>query len=256
MYLFGRIVLVRRVMAHLGRRRERRFAASGSVFDRRLVRTVVDRLRDDGVDASLRLPPLVVEEIASLARRVAAPLPYPGSGAPVEAAIDALGTDPTFVDIAGSYLGRPPRYAGSRVWWLDESSEAVPASSGTRFHYDLYDYGAVAFLCYLTDVDASGGPHLCVRQSHRLRRWSDQLRPTRQRSDEDVLASYGHERIVTVTGPAGTVIAEDPFCFHRAGSAKHCRRLSVQFLYTARDFPTLSFQRLTASAAPRLPDRG
>ena len=244
MYALARIVVIRRLSHRLGRCRSADVGAP-TVFEPLAASRVVERLRDDGIDATLRLPASITERLATAAARVAMPVAHSGAEMPGDPEIDAMGSDATLLEIAGGYLGRPPEYAGCRVWWLDEKSAAEPLSSGTRYHYDLYDYAAVAFLVFLTDVVDEGGSHCCVRGSHRRRGWRDQVRPTRHRSEAEVIATYGAHRIATVMGPAGTVIAEDPFCFHRARPPKGGRRLTLQFLYTARDFPVPSFRRMT-----------
>jgi hypothetical protein len=145
------------------------------------------------------------------------------------------------LNLAALYLGCSPIYQGSRFWWTRPGEIADPTETGSRFHYDLYDYRAVVFLFYLTDVDQHTGPHVCVRGSHRLRSWSEQIHPRRHRSDDEIIRSYGAARIVTICGPAGMVIAEDPFCFHKVMLPIKGERLAAQLLYTGSDFPVPSF---------------
>jgi hypothetical protein len=254
-YALARIVVIRRLSRRRGRRRSTEIEAP-TVFEPFSAPPVVERLRDDGIDATLRLPASITERLAAAAARIAMPVAHPCAEGPGDPEIDAMASDATLLEIAAGYLGRSPEYTGCRVWWLDEKSVVEPLSSGTRYHYDLYDYAAVAFLVFLTDVVDEAGSHCCVRGSQRRRPWRDQIRPTRHRSEAEVIAAYGAHRIVTVTGPAGTVIAEDPFCFHRARPPKGGRRLALQFLYTARDFPVPSFRRITTVAGgPRAPGR-
>ncbi len=258
MYVFGRVVVIRRLSRWLGRRRHFVVTGASSMFEHVSIGGVVERLREDGVDATMRLPASITDRLVAAASRVAMSRPYQDAESAADSEIDAFGADAALLEIAGRYLGHRPGYAGCRVWWLDAAGAAEPLSSGTRFHYDLYDYAAVAFLCFLTDVVGDAGSHCCVRGSHRRRHWRDQIRPTRHRSGAEVVAAYGADRIVTIRGPAGTVIAEDPFCFHRALPPKsRGRRLAVQFLYTARDFPAPSFRRLTTVVGePPAPDTG
>jgi hypothetical protein len=243
MYALARIVLVRRIVRRIEGGVSPPVARPGeSVFDTD-VEAVAESLRIDGFDATLRLPPEAVAGLACLGDGAATGTPPSWIERPGSAAADRVAEDPALFRVAARYLGTKPTYRGSRVWWTRPDTSADPRETGARFHYDLYDYRAVLFLIYLTDVDADAAPHVCVRASHRLRGWRDQLHPRRHRSDEEIARSYGTERIVAICGPAGTVIAEDPFCFHKVKLPAARPRLAMQILYTGGDFPAPSFSR-------------
>ncbi|HKD19711.1 MAG TPA: hypothetical protein VKG23_17790 [Thermoanaerobaculia bacterium] len=234
MYALGRLVAVRR-LARFARTRRRPLLVAEPAM--------LSRLRRDGLDWSMSLPAATVGRLVERASELASSCAYPAAGNDrAVALLDEIAARSGFLAVATAYLERPARYAGSRMWWLGADSSAGALSTGAVFHYDLYDYGALVFLCYLTDVGGSGGAHVCVRSSHRRRRLKDQLRLRRHWTDGEVASRYPVERIVTVTGPAGTVIAEDPFCIHKAIAPAEGRRLAVQFLYTASDFPAPSFR--------------
>ena len=233
MYTFGRFVAVRRLCRVMRPSRGRDPESAG-------FRSLVSRLEEDGIDWSLSLPAATVSRLVELACKQAASRAYPSAQEGGHPWLDRAAAESGFAEIASAYLGTAARYAGCRMWWLDADNDDALAV-GTRFHYDLYDYGALAFLCFLTDVQPGSGAHVCVRSSHRRRSLRDQLRLRRHWPDQDVLETYGPERIVTVTGSAGTVIAEDPFCIHKALTPTIGRRLAVQFLYTASNRPAPSF---------------
>ena len=251
MYALARIVVVRRLIRRIspGRRRREKTSPNGSMFEMDAA-VVVESLERRGVDSRLRLPSVVVRELASWAAEIPA-APYAQVERPVPPSVETIAQDPTLWEVAARYIGAETIYQGSRMWWLRPVASVRPLETGTRFHYDLYDYRAVVFLCYLTDVDPESGPHICVAGSHRMRRWKDQLRLRRHRSDEDVARDYGTEPILTLCGPAGTVIAEDPFCFHRASLPIGKSRLALQLLYTGRAFPVPSFGRSVNLPAAR-----
>ena len=258
MYLLARLVGVRRVVRSLaGRRAQPLDPHRSSVFDADVAR-VADAIRRNGFDATLRLPPAIVQELAELGKGVTSSSPYSVRAPETFPTVEMIATDGKLRELAALYLGGDPVYQGSRLWWTRPDSPGDPRETGARFHYDLYDYRALIFLFYLTDVGPDAGPHVCVRASHRLRTWRDQLHPRRHRSDEDVRRGYGLDRIVTICGPAGTTIAEDPFCFHKARPPTARDRFALQILFTGGDFPAPSFRRAGVPRGgdePRSPNR-
>jgi len=250
MYALARILVVRRIGRRLARTGPRAVPEGPrSIFDTDAA-GIAEALRKDGFDARLRLPPAILPDLASLGEGMpGAPgsSPFSKTEGTGLALAETLADDLTLRRIAALYLGGVPVYRGSRVWWIGPGDCADPRETGARFHYDLYDYRALTFLFYLTDVGPETAPHVCVRASHRLRRWKDQIHPRRHRSDERVVRSYGEDSVVTILGPAGTGIAEDPFCFHKVKLPAKGRRLALQLLYTGRDVPAPAFNRVGAS---------
>lgn len=250
MYALARIVAVRRIARMLSRGDTRSAVrARHSMFDAN-VEEVTETLRLDGFDPRLRLPAQIVRDFVSFGEGIAGlPGVAPHSSAMRSslALTDEIADDTTLRKIAALYLGASPFYQGSRIWWTRPGERADPLETGARFHYDLYDYSALTFLFYLTEVGPDAAPHVCVRASHRLRKWKDQVDPVRHRSDDQIVRHYGTERIVTICGPPGTGIAEDPFCFHKVKLPARRERLALQLLYTGRDVLTLSFRRAESS---------
>ena len=247
MYTLSRIVVVRRIAGRVSRHDADPVPeVRPSMFDAD-VGGVVETLRVEGFDARLRLPANILRELASFGEGVSGSAPYSNSERPDPALVEKIAGDPLLLEVAALYLGSPPIYQGSRIWWTRPGERADPRETGARFHYDLYDYTALVFLFYLTDVGPDAGPHVCVRASHRRRKWRDQLHPRRHRSDGQIVRLYGEDRIVTICGPAGTVIAEDPFCFHKVKLPAQRERLALQLLYTGHDVPAPSFNRVTTS---------
>ncbi len=69
---------------------------------------------------------------------------------------------------------------------------------------------------------------MVARGSHKRRRLRDRLTLFIGRSTEDMVKYYGPDDVLTVTGPAGTGFAEDPFCFHRGTPPTSGDRLMMQ----------------------------
>lgn len=246
MYALARIVPVQQLAQKLARRNSYLVSAGlPSIFEAD-VGEIAAALRVDGFDARLRLPASMVRELASSTEGIVGSpgsIPYSAAERPSLTLVEKIADDPILRKLAALYLGASPIYQGSRIWWLRPGQCADPGETGARFHYDLYDYRALTLLFYLTDVGPDAAPHVSVRASHRLRRWRDQFHPRRYRSDEQIVRRYGEDRIVTICGPAGTAIAEDPFCFHKVKLPAQRERLALQLLYTGHDVPAPSFNR-------------
>lgn len=259
MYVFGRVLFVRRI-ARFGRSHRPRWASAMRTPSPAVlgadVALLSRSLRAHGFDASLRLEPAVLRDLVFRGESISDSSPFPNFERTEFGAGDRLAEDSTLRELAETYFQAIASYQGNRIWWTRPGASADPLETGARFHYDLYDYRALIFLIYLTDVDPSTAPHVCVRGSHRSRRWRDQVHPRRHRSDEEIERVYGAERIVTICGPAGTVIAEDPFCFHKVELPARRERLALQLLFTGNDFPAPSFTRSAAARAGGSPRRG
>lgn len=154
--------------------------------------------------------------------------------------IAGLAEDPVLLEVAARYLGTIPRLVGTNMWWSypEQADSATRENAAQLFHYDLDDFRFIKFFFYLTDVDATAGPHVVVRGTHRnkrVMRLRDRFK-VRRYSDEEVLAIYGIERIVPITGPAGTGFVEDTLCIHKGEAPTGRSRLVLQLQYALNDF--------------------
>jgi hypothetical protein len=166
--------------------------------------------------------------------------------------ISELAHDPKILEIASQYLGGKPLYTGSRLWWLFAKREEdkalltsemmllslkkTPREGSYFFHYDLDDYRCLKFFFYLTEVDASGGPHCCVRGSHERKKISHLFSPSRRCPDQDIEEFYGSENIKTICGEPGSGFIEDTFCFHKATIPSTKNRLVLLIQFTLNDY--------------------
>lgn len=154
--------------------------------------------------------------------------------------VEQLSRDPVLLGIAARYLRTPPTLVGVNLFWSYPAAlSAIQHSYAAQmFHYDLDDFKFIKFFFYLSDVDASAGPHIAVRASHRSKRrmgFRDLFR-VRRYSDAEVLAAYGQERVVCITGPAGTGFAEDTLCIHKGEAPTMRERLILQVQYALNDW--------------------
>jgi hypothetical protein len=166
--------------------------------------------------------------------------------------ISKLAHDPKILEIASQYLGGEPLYTGSRLWWLFAKREEdkalltsemmllslkkTPREGSYFFHYDLDDYRCLKFFFYLTKVDASGGPHCCVRGSHERKKISHLFSLSRRCPDQDIQEFYGSENIKTIYGDSGSGFIEDTFCFHKATIPSAKDRLVLLIQFTLNDY--------------------
>jgi len=155
--------------------------------------------------------------------------------------IGRLQDDPRLVDIASRYLHTQP-VASSRLWWsfpADPSRAQQLARAQGTFHYDPdVDFNALKFFFYISDVDAACGPHVCVRGSHKHKRLAHKLTMFIGQSDEAIESYYGPNNVLTIIGPRGLGIAEDPMCFHKGQPPLGKPRLMLEVSYRlAKRFP-------------------
>jgi hypothetical protein len=151
------------------------------------------------------------------------------------AAAQAVAGDPVLREIACRHLATSAQVISHRLWWSFKPARVEEAllhlASQERFHYDLNDWRSLKFFFYLTDVDPESGAHVYVRGSHRKRRFKHQLSPFVGQTTREILATYGKERLLCVSGPAGTGFAEDPFGFHMGTVTAGRPRLILEVEY-------------------------
>lgn len=244
MFVFARTMAGRRLHWLTASRDRSRAGPQPTLFDDIVRDSAVMALRSNGFCPGFQLPPRIAEDICDFAR--ATPcfgnfdrrLEFvPGEHANAEdrfgcsilsghyfertldcEALVSVQRDPLLQDVASGYLGAQARLIRTRLWWsfptrtASESDKSL--ASLDKFHFDLDDWRMLKFFFYLTPVDETSGPHVYVRGSHSRRRLKHQLTLVVGHDADDVLDFYGHDKAVTVTGPAGCGFVEDPFGFH------------------------------------------
>ena len=149
-------------------------------------------------------------------------------------ALTAVRQDALLHAVATAYLGPQARLAAARLWWsfpTKPREEDLHLASQDRFHFDLDDWQTLKFFFYLTDVDQDAGPHVYIRGSHRHRLWRHQLTLLVGQPTEDVVAAYGADNILSVTGRSGLGLAEDPFGFHMGTAPRRTPRLMMEIAF-------------------------
>jgi len=142
-----------------------------------------------------------------------------------------LANHPMILALASNYIGYIPTITtmGIRCSFpTDKIDEDVQG-----FHRDS-EMGSIKVMIYLTDVDASSGPHVYVQGTH-LDRIPIRLR---RHSDMEVMCKHGGG--VRITGPAGTAFAIDTKGIHKGAPPISCPRLLLGIQYSL--LPCLIYQ--------------
>jgi hypothetical protein len=258
MFMLARTMPGRR-MHWLGAKRARPLQnASETMFTGVDRDDVVEALRSDGLFSGLMLPPAIHERIAAFAAKTPCfgnfdrrlefmPLEHAEaeqrlgrsllSGHYFERILDcpaalAIQKDPLLLDVARHYLGGQAKLITTRVWWSFPTGKPSDADKNLaslgKYHFDLDDWRMLKFFFYLVPVDAGTGPHVFVRGSHKRRALKHQLTLLVGHPAEDVLAVYGPQSPVTLTGAAGLGFVEDPFGFHMGTVPAQAPRLMME----------------------------
>ena len=209
-------------------------ARTSSFVDFAEVASCVSALQADGVYVfQQRLPEAMVDRMRESALAVPSsprglesnPAPFPRSAPQVgRYDIDEDHTmtspdmqdycsDPALALISARYLGQPVIQDQTALWWTTTKGSADAAMNAWLFHQDRDRLSFLKFFCYLTDVGPENGPHTVVRGTHR--RIPRSLRADGRQSDDAVRQAGIWDRVISLTGPAGTLMAVDTAGLHK-----------------------------------------
>jgi hypothetical protein len=267
MFLLGRFNLIRNFVSLFYRAKELdKYQEEDSLFKDLEVAQAVESLQQLGYYLGINLPPDVLNEITHFAyssRIKARNCPnlsfiyadqkqlktedstntfVHGTYTDVRSRISAikkLENDPKLLKIAAQYLDCEPALIRTDLSWCFVAERSLYEKNGAAqilFHYDLDDYHALKFFFFITDVDLSSGPHVCIRGSHKKKKLMHQLSFLIGRSDDEIVDYYGKENLVTIQGQAGFGFAEDTFCFHRGTPPIGKDRLMLQIEFAVNNY--------------------
>ena len=144
----------------------------------------------------------------------------------------AVQADSLLNAVAREYLGHKAKIISTRLWWSFPASmtdaESKPTTPREMLHFDLDDWRMLKYFFYITPVDADAGPHLYLRGTHRHHALKHQFSITVGRPMEEVLATYGADRLSPIHGDAGSGFAEDPYGYHAGSLARAAPRLMLE----------------------------
>ncbi|MEA2553947.1 MAG: hypothetical protein QOJ65_2123 [Fimbriimonadaceae bacterium] len=137
-----------------------------------------------------------------------------------------IANDPAILGMMGDCLGCKPTISSINFWW--SMGGRAKAEHAELFHRDVDDWRFFKLFIYLTDVDDGTGPHVFVKGSQN----EDALLPIRRYEDDEVEKAFGKDRLMRITGPAGTAFLENTFGFHKGTLCKDKNRLAFQVQYS------------------------
>ncbi len=144
-----------------------------------------------------------------------------------------LMTDPGPLAISQAYFRAQAMQDLVGMWWSAPAPEAS-SEAAQLYHFDLDRIKWLNFFIYLTDVDTDTGPHCFVDGSHR--RLPRAFQRDSRFTDEEVAAHYARDRLVEITGPAGTVSVVDTRGLHKGKPLRSRNRLMFQISYVINQF--------------------
>jgi len=157
-----------------------------------------------------------------------------------EAGVQRLMADEVFVAVAEMYLKSLPAIGGVDIWWSARYGNEPASSAAQLFHFDFDAPPAwLKLFVYMTDVGPDNGPHVYVKGSHRANLIS--ARAFRARGytridDKEIIAAFGRDALMSITGPRGTVFMADTRGFHKGTLPTAGHRLIAQLLYCSPVF--------------------
>lgn len=148
--------------------------------------------------------------------------------------IQDLITDQSIISVAQAYIGSQPVLDEVNLWWSTAYGARPDANAAQLYHFDMDRIRWLKFFFYLTDVGPENGPHCFVAGSHKsggipaafLDRGYVRI------PDEEVVSTYGPERLIEFTGPRGTIIAEDTRGLHKGRPVLRGDRLVLEFEFS------------------------
>jgi hypothetical protein len=145
---------------------------------------------------------------------------------------------PTVLEAVEIVFGCKPTLSNIDCWWLlanyDYSDRQATyfRQYAQTLHRDVDDWSEIKLFIYLTDVEPHTAAHLFVKGSHR-----GQIAPGRRNVELEVVRRSHPEKLLTVTGPAGTAWLENSFGLHAGPRPKSDNRLILAFVYTLFPLP-------------------
>lgn len=154
-------------------------------------------------------------------------------------------SSPEIIDLAGVYLGCVPTLSCLGVQWSFPTESPQVAQ---KFHRDCEDWKYIRFIVYLTDVDEHSGPHVYIKGSH-----LDRL-PLRLRfySHDEIVQTYGAERVVKVLGRAGTCVVADTAGIHKGELPSESPRLILTMTYSILPIGFMQYRAISSRHAPHI----
>lgn len=160
-------------------------------------------------------------------RLVASNYRFPEQGVVNIPVVQEIMADPALISIAKQYMNSQVAYVNTQMWWTTPFGCEEPASELAQlYHFDMDRIKFMKFFLYVTDVEATTGPHCYARGS--CRRKPKALLEDRRFLDKELQAQYKAEDLKELNAPRGTLFAVDTRGFHKAKVPTAGNRLILQ----------------------------
>jgi hypothetical protein len=150
-----------------------------------------------------------------------------------------LGLSSRLLDVINSYRGELTWFVDFDNWYTIPDPEANDRVASQRWHRDPWDNHVVKVFTYFSDVDEDSGPFEYVRSSPEGGRYGDRWPWETGGGDsvyppqDELVAAIDPADVVTVTGPAGTMVFCDTSGFHRGGWARSKPRVMTYHAFVS-----------------------
>jgi hypothetical protein len=148
--------------------------------------------------------------------------------------VQELLADPTLAAVADAYLGCHSVQSDVGLWQSVVFDAEGRSASSQLFHSDRDHLQFVKFFVYLSDVTSETGPHVYVRESHRLR--PHELRRDVRFTDEQIASHYDDSDVVEIVGPQGTVVVVDTSGLHMGKPPESGERWIIELEFGSSAF--------------------
>ena len=148
--------------------------------------------------------------------------------------VQKLISDPSVIAFAQQYIGARPVLDGVTLWWSTAFSSEPDSNAAQLYHFDMDRIRWLKFFIYLTDVGPENGPHCFVVGTHRTGAIPARFlaRGYSRLTENEVLDEFPADRLIEITGPTGTIFAEDTRGLHKGKPLSSGHRLVLEFEFS------------------------
>lgn len=142
-----------------------------------------------------------------------------------------IANHPALVECVSRKMGCKPLIDSVLAWWSFPGHENPEEAQ--NYHRDIDALSFYKLFIYLTDVDDKSGPHVYVKTSQS----ADKLTDIRRFHDQEVTDAYGEDKILHLTGKAGSCFMENTYGIHKGLVPTKKKRLIFQVIYASSPTP-------------------
>jgi hypothetical protein len=148
--------------------------------------------------------------------------------------VQKLISDMSIVWLAQEYLESKPILDLVTMWWTTGVNKTPDTEAAQLYHFDMDKIKFLKFFIYVTDVGPDNGPHCFVQRSHKRGGIPPSLlkHGYARIGDEEVKSNYSPEEFIEITGPRGTIFAEDTRGLHKGTVCRKDDRLVFELEFS------------------------